>query len=211
LKIDNSRPFSALCDRLSRLLALAAIISIGGCGGRADNGGASSVDPGAAAEKAIELFDKDGSGSLNESELAASPAILAARDQYDSDASGDISQEELEARLTLLFTRGTSWLTADCQIYQGNRPLAGATVRFVPEPFLEEAMQPAQGTTNSEGVVNPAVADEKLPENLKGLHVMQIGVYRVEVEHPNIKQPHKPLGCEISDIVRGGTAPVLRL
>jgi hypothetical protein len=209
LNINRCRPNYALCIYFRALTVLLPVISLSGCGGTAGDG--TSVSPGAAAEKAIELLDRDGSGSLNETELAASPGILAARDRYDADGNGEVSEDEIEAQLNTIYFSGTSWLTADCQVFQGARPLAGATVRFVPEPFLEEAISPAEGKTGSDGRVNPAAPDEKLPDNLKGLLVMQPGLYRVEVVHPSIKQPHKPLGCEISDAERDGTRPVFRL
>ena len=44
------------------------------------------------ADKAIELYDKDSSGSLNEAELAASPGLLAALDRYDKDRDHQISR-----------------------------------------------------------------------------------------------------------------------
>jgi hypothetical protein len=171
-----------------------------------------AVDPAAAAAKAIELYDKDGSGSINQTELAGSPGILAALARYDTDGNREVSKEEIESRLTSMYSgSGAPWFTVNCQIIQSGRPLSGATVRFVPEPFLAESLHPASGTTDGEGRVNPAVADEKLPEGQKGLALMQPGVYRVEVEHASVKTPHKPLGCDVDFLARGGTAMVLNL
>jgi hypothetical protein len=170
------------------------------------------VDVSAAVEKAFELNDKDGSKSLNESELASSPGLLAALGRYDTDNDRQISYDEMTARLNSLYSsRGTAWMTVTCQVIQGGRPLAGAKVRFVPEPYLEDALQPAEGTTNPQGEVTPAVADDKIPESLKGSHVLQPGVYRVEIEHANVKQPHKPLGCEPDTLARNGTFVVFKL
>jgi hypothetical protein len=193
------------------IVALVVISCISGCGRGSGPGGTSGVDPTDAAEQAIELYDKDRSGSLSESELAASPGILALREQYDSDGNQQISEDEIAARLESIYRGRTGWLTVTSQVLQGNRPLVGAKVRFVPEPFLNNALQPANGTTDSQGRVTPAVADAQLPEDLKGLTVMRLGIYRVEVEHASVKQPHKPLGYEISELVRGGTEPVIRL
>jgi len=159
----------------------------------------------------MELLDKDGSGALDDEELAASPGILAMRQQYDADGNQQISEEELSARFEAIYRGGTSWVSPRCQLLQGNRPLAGAKVRFVPEPFFGDALQPATGTTDSQGRVTPAVADEILPADFKGAEAMRLGVYRVEVEHPSVKQPHKAVGCEISNLDRGGTEPVIRL
>jgi hypothetical protein len=171
-----------------------------------------AVDPAAAAAKAIELYDKDGNGSLNQTELAGSPGILAALTRYDTDGNREVSKDEIESRLKSMFSgSGAPWFTVNCQIIQTGRPLPGATVRFVPEPFLAESLHPASGTTDGEGRVNPAVADENLPEDQKGLLLMQPGVYRITVEHPSVKAPHKPLGYEVDFLARGGTAMVLQL
>ena len=194
------------------LATVAAFVSVGGCGG--NRGGASStlsINPSAAAEKAIELYDKDRSGSLNESELAACPGFLAARDRYDKDGDRQISRDEIEERLKSIVATGTSFLMVDCRVLQGGRPLAGANVRFVPDPSMEDALLQASGTTDAQGQVNPSVADEQLPEERKGVHIMQPGVYRVEVEHPSVKKPHTPLGCEIDELTRGGTDVMFRL
>jgi hypothetical protein len=192
---------------------LVAISMLSGCGsGASDGSEMPSVNPSAAAGQAIEQLDKDGSGSLDESELAASPALLAAKSRYDSDGNGQISQNELEARLSKIYAGATPWMSVGCRFMQGGRPLAGAKVRFIPEPFLSDALQPASGTTDAQGLVHPAVADDSLPEDKKGLHVMRPGVYRIEVEHASVKKPHEPLGCEVDDfLARGGTQPVFQL
>jgi hypothetical protein len=170
------------------------------------------VDVSAAADKAFELLDKDGSKSLDESELGGSPGLLAARDRYDTDRDRQISYDEMTARLNSVYSsRGTAWMTVTCQVIQGGRPLANAKVRFVPESYLAEALQPAEGTTNPQGEVFPAVAADKRPETFKGSDVMQPGVYRVEIEHANVKQPHKPLGCEVDALARNGAYVVFRL
>jgi hypothetical protein len=194
------------------LVAGTSLAWITGCGRGGDVTEMPSVDPPGAASRAIELYDKDGSGSLDESELAACPGVLDARSRYDTDGNGQVSQDELTERLKSLFkSSGTAWATVTCQIIQGGRPLAGAKVRFVPEPFLEDVLPPAESTTDGQGKVMPAVADDRLPEELKGSHVMQPGLYRVHIEHANIKQPQKPLGREVDPLARNGTNFVFRL
>jgi hypothetical protein len=137
--------------------------------------------------------------------------MLSARDRYDKDGNPESSEDEITSRLNALFTRGMPWVGVVCQVFRGGQPLAGANVRFVPEPFIEDALQPAMGITDNEGRTSPTVADDKLPADKQGLRIMQSGVYRVEIEHPSIKQPHKPLGCEIDPLSRGGTEPVFHL
>jgi len=192
-------------------LIVAALVGATGCGRGSGGSAATSVSPSDAASGAIELYDKDGSGALDDSELAASPGLLAAKSRYDTDGDGRISEDEIVARLKSVFGAGSRWLTINCQILKGGRPLAGAKVRFVPEPFFGDALQTAAGTTDSQGRVHPAVDEQFHPDKLKGRNIMQPGVYRVDVEHPNVTQPHKPLGFEIDEFARGGTDAVFNL
>jgi hypothetical protein len=79
-------------------------------------------------------------------------------------------------------------------------------VQFVPEPFLGEAVQTATATTDASGLARPAIPADNLPENLRNLPVMQVGVYRVEIEHPSISADgSKPLGFEVDPTSRDGT------
>ena len=175
------------------------------CGWHAGGG------PQGRRKKAIELYDRDGNGSLDETELAACPGIHAARERYDADGDRAVSQNEISARLTAMYSSGTPWMSAVCRVYQGGKPLAGAKVRFLPEPFLAETLKPATGTTDGDGTVLPAVSDDELPVDKRCLRIMQPGIYRVEIEHPSIKQSAAPLGCEIDPAARGGSDPVFRL
>jgi hypothetical protein len=207
---------SRACDCISQIFwSLAAVtgaLFFGGCGGNGSGAAmAPSINPSVAADKAIELYDKDSSGALSEAELAASPGLLAARDRYDKDGDRQISRAEIEQRLQSIVDTGTGWLTVNCRVLRAGRPLAGAQIRFVPDACMENTLVPASGTTDTYGQVNPAVDDAQLPDEKKGLRLMQPGIYRVEVKHANVKQPHKPLGCEIDEIARGGTEPEIRL
>jgi hypothetical protein len=194
------------------LLVITAAAIIGGCGqGRRHAVDMPSIDPSAAAKKAIELYDKNGDGSIDEMELAAGPGIYAARDRYDADGNHEITKDEIAAHLTSLYASGTPWVSAVCQVYQGGRPLSGATVRFVPEPFLKDVITPASGITDDQGRTIPAVIDAELPADKRGLRIIRPGPYRVQIEHPSVKQSAASLGCEIDPMSRGGTQLMFRL
>jgi hypothetical protein len=169
------------------------------------------VDPIAAARKAIELYDKSGDGSLDETELAASPGMFAARVRYDADANHVITEDEIAAHLTAIYDSGAPWVSVVCQVYRNERPLRGATVRFVPEPFLKDALHPASGTTDDEGRTIPTVVDEVLPADKRGLRIIRPGPYRVEFDHPSVTGTAALRGCEIDPTSRGGTQLLFRL
>src|SRR5688572_21004622 len=98
---------SALCA-----IAASAFVPFLGCGsGGGNSGGMPAVNPVAAAAKAIELNDKDGNGTLNQTELAASPGILAALARYDTDGNREVSKAEIESRMKSMFSSsGAPWI-----------------------------------------------------------------------------------------------------
>ena len=93
----------------------------------------------------------------------------------------------------------------------GGRPLDGATVRFVPERFLQGAVKPAVGTTDRQGAAIIAIADEDLPADQRTLRAMQPGIYRVEIKHPGVANLDRLLGFEVDPAMRGGTESVFNL
>jgi hypothetical protein len=164
-----------------------------------------SVDPSAAAAEAIRLYDKDGDNRLNDAELAACPAIRSARNRYDTDSDQQVSLEEITQHLEKMYASGAGLLEVQCTVTRGGRPLPNATVRFVPEPFLGEAIHPAVATTDSSGMGAPAIDAEHLPEKLRSLSMMQAGLYRVEIEHASLPSgSNKSFGFEVDPTSREG-------
>jgi hypothetical protein len=90
-----------------------------------------------------------------------------------------------------------------CVVKLDGRPLEGATVKFVPEPFMGGAVEEASGVTDAGGSAVLAIDDAKLPENLKGFRGMKPGFYMVQITHPDKSIPDRYniatiLGQEIS-------------
>jgi hypothetical protein len=169
------------------------------------------VSPPDSAAKAIELYDKDANGVLSVEELAACHGILAARKNYDANNDDQLSKDEIAARLTTLFSTGIGLTPVTCTVVRGSAPLDHATVRFVPDPILGDSLKSATGTTDANGTATIAISDADLPADQAGLRAMQPGIYRVEIEHPNVAESTSSLGCEIDPAARGGTEPKFRL
>jgi hypothetical protein len=149
------------------------------------------LDPQGAASEAISLYDKNGDGVLSAEELKACPGLLVALKTYDKDEDGVISRDEIVARLRIFVDRKTALTGLVATVLLDNRPMVGATIRFVPEPYLGDGIKPAQGNAKKRGAAIMAVAPEDLPENQKKIRGLHYGTYRVEITHPEIEVPSK--------------------
>ena len=87
-------------------------------------------------------------------------------------------------------------------VTSARQPLAGATVKFVPEEFLGNEIQPSEGVTGEDGYAYLSVkVDPNDPEAVQGVHC---GLYRVEITKQGVKIPAKYntetiLGQEVSN------------
>lgn len=143
---------------------------------------APSVSSSKAVSGVMTAYDSNGDGALDEAELRGFPAVVKSFAAYDADGDGRISADELAARLDTLFANGAVLTNVTCTVTHGRRPVPGAAVRFHPEDFLSDKLQPASGVTNAAGQATLAIADEELPTSMQGQSVIQVGVYRVEIE-----------------------------
>lgn len=136
-------------------------------------------------------YDSDGNGALSAAELEACPALAKMMKAYDSDADGMISKSELTVRIQGFVDSQAALVPLSANVTLNNRPLAGATVRFVPEEYYAGAIKAAVGTTAKSGAAQMAISPEELPENQRKLRAIQFGTYRVEITHPEIDIPSK--------------------
>ncbi len=152
-------------------------------------------DPNAGA-KAIELYDANKDGFLEGGELDQAPGLKAALKQVDPSGSGKISAAMIDARIQAWADSQAGRLTVRCHVRHGGKPLAGATVRLVPEKFLGNGMKAGQGTTDRNGT-----ARINAPGDAEGISP---GFYRVEITKPGEKIPPEystktALGLEVAN------------
>ncbi|RIK70001.1 MAG: hypothetical protein DCC67_20970 [Planctomycetota bacterium] len=184
-----------MCCVKRALLALAVVAGAlplcGGCSSRPATIAPVDVDPDEASRLALEQYDKDDDGLLRDSELAAVPGIAKYKKLYDQDADGAVSAEEIAARLELWSEQGLGFRPLNLVLTVDGRPLPGATVTFVPEPYLGPNVKRAAGTTDASGMASMSVAVEDMPADLKDLPIEGVmgGTFKVEVTHPTAKLP----------------------
>jgi hypothetical protein len=173
--------------RLRDLSVLAALLlSMAGC---PFDGGRSRVRPPSinardAGDAAIQMYDTDRDGVLSGKELDQCPGLKAAADQVDPSHLG-ISAAHITARIKMWQKSKLGRMSLRCSVMHNGHPLAGANVKFVPEPFLGENMPEATGLTDENGNAMLSVPSET-PKDLPGVPP---GFYRVEITKPGMAVP----------------------
>ena len=221
---ESAMTATRLCTKASRMwkslqpIHFAAtsmlVACVAGCGGSSRGAAVRppEVDAAASARRALEQYDQDRNGRLSATELQACPAIYQRRERYDSDGDGEISGAELSDYFDKMYAQGAGLVEVTCIVRQNGRPLTGAQVRLIPEEFLGGVVQPATALTDARGAATPAIAADHLPDRLRNLRMMQVGIYRVEISHPSLTSPSpKPLGLEVNSSVADGAAAVFDL
>ncbi len=151
-----------------------------------------------AAGKAMELYDTNHDGFLDEKELDQAPGLKAALKHLDTNHTGKISEQQIADRIKSWAELKFGRLQITCRVTHDGKPLVGAKVVFVPENFLGGTLQSGSGTTAGGGIAIvscPYSADA----TVKGLSP---GFYRVEITKEGENIPAKyntatTLGAEV--------------
>lgn len=201
--MSNHDAFRSCFGQLLRSGVLPAML-LCGCSFRPSRVEVPQIEPAQAASAAVEQYDSDGDQNISPSESAACPALAGSFKLYDSDHDGLVSQAEVQSRLEAMLGTGIGRMPCMVIVYAGDsdRPIEGATVRVVPEPFLAEAIQPGEGVTNHRGIAKPVTIDA--PPGLPGI---EFGLYRVLITHDSLQIPARyntatELGFELSPLER---------
>jgi hypothetical protein len=142
-------------------LFVACLTIAAGCSGRPARVVAPRIDPAAVTEAVFQAADEDRDGALRGGEQKIVPAIAAAAERLDGDGDGAVSRDELSRWLTAVRDARVAINRFEMSLTHRGRPLAGADVRLVPEPFMGSEIQVAEGTTDAQGVVVVAIPGAK--------------------------------------------------
>jgi hypothetical protein len=191
------KPVTAVSLAAVLVVAL-GVVALTGCLGRQSRIAAASWDPDTAADEAMAQLDKDSDGQISAEELDAAPGLKYCVKQLDADENGKLSRQEVYDRIKLYQDMKVGLSAFTLQVKYKKRPLANATVRLVPEPFLGDVVKPSSGTTTRQGHVQLIAEGEDVP-------AAGIGMFRVEITSPDVKIPAKyntetTLGVEVSPV-----------
>jgi hypothetical protein len=183
-------PIHATCRATYQYALTGFVLIIAGCGGAQSD--RPKFDSQTAANEAVRLYDDNNDGNLEPAELQDSPALASALSRLDSDGNGRLTALEIAARAEKLKGLSTH-IAAEVRVTKQRRPLAGATITLVPEPFLGSGYPTYQGTSDENGFV-ALTASPAAPG-------IAVGFYRVTITLPNGSTTIR--GCEIADDVTG--------
>jgi hypothetical protein len=138
------------------------------------------IDAGDAGDQAIELYDKDGDGSIAGAELDAVPGIKAAMETIDADQDGKATADEIAARIEAWQATDIGVMGVNCGVTLDGTALAGATVTFEPESFLGDNIQAGVAEIGAGGSAMVSVPKDKRPAQDTPPGV-QLGLYRVRI------------------------------
>jgi hypothetical protein len=174
--------------RLAAVLLTCGLAAAGGCwGGAPSRVVPPKIDASAAGADALSTLDTNKDGKLAGKELDAAPGLKAALEKVDKSGDKSIAADEIAARINVWIESKVGRLPQPCSVQRKNKPLAGAKVKFVPEPFLGSAMPTCEGTTDESGTVQPtAPLDPNDP-----VPGVPPGFYRVEITKSGDKIPEK--------------------
>lgn len=189
--------------RFGHLLALGGLTFVFGCSQGPTRVEMPSYDPASSAAAAMEAYDSNEDGSLDQQELSACPSLLASLSQFDADGNSTISKDEITKRIEAWFAKKAASLSIRARILMDGRPLSGARVDLMPEDFLGNAAVPAWGMTQPSGSAQLLLDRDQAPESLDGVSGILPGLYTVKVTHPKTNIPSKynensELGVEIA-------------
>ena len=157
------------------ILALASFACpLAGCSTRPARVPAPRINPAAIVDAVFEKADADHDGRLRASEQQTVPSIAMAAGTLDADGDGAVTREEIVAWLKAVRDSRVAVTSLEVVVTQRGRPLATATVRLVPEPFMGAEVKAAEGVTDAGGVAAVMIPDAKHPG-------VNCGLYRVEI------------------------------
>ena len=175
-----------------RAILLLALVPLLGCTKQPKNLTPPPIDPVAASQAAMELFDTDGNGIIDKSEITSSPGLKAAVKTSDLDDDGGLSADEIQKRLQIFVDSQTAIRNFQVGfLHNGNEP-RGLEVKVIPEPFLAEYIEPGADFTNTAGVASPAIDFEDPELAAQGYAGLRLGMYRVEVTQPDASKKQVP-------------------
>src|SRR5262249_8247917 len=152
-------------------LLLGLLLILAGCKDRVP---VPAVDPKQAGEAAVRQYDRNGDGVLDAQELERCPALRGALRALDKGRDGRLSAAAIAARIADYQTNKLGLVCFSCRVYLDDKPLAGATVTFVPEQFMGPGVKSASGVSDEKGAVELLTQGAAVPGVACGFYTIKV-------------------------------------
>jgi hypothetical protein len=189
-------------------LLLSAVVLATGCDKKPERVPVPSYNVAAITDGAMKQYDADGDGSVAGEELKKAGCLNDPPGSpikfIDKNSDGKVTKDEVQARVEQWLKSNVGIMSFNCSVHLDGKPLEGATVKLIPEPFMGGVVDEASGTTSADGFAVIGIDQAKLPENQKGITGVRSGFYKVEITHPSKSIPDRynkatTLGQEIAN------------
>jgi hypothetical protein len=184
------------------LLGMLSLATYAGCDHPPPRVEQPSYSPSSEAAQAMELYDTNKDGKIAGPELDKAPGLKASLKVLGTDKDKGITSEQIVTRIKRWKESRIGRTSLSCMVLRNGQPLAGATVKFVPEKFVADALtETATGTTNQTGMAMLTIPTEPGPDAPPP--GVPPGIYRVEITKSGDNIPAKyntetTLGQEVS-------------
>ena len=135
----------------SLILSLAILVL--GCGGGPPAPVVPKIDPAASATAAMDEYDTNKDGFIDQAELKSAPSLKDAEKVIDSNSDGKLSRDEIEQRLNKYSAQGMALMSFSCSVTMNGAKKAEIEVEMVPEKFMLGSIKMGKGKTDSNGMV----------------------------------------------------------
>ena len=156
-------------------------------------------DPDTIAQNAMDEYDKNKDGKLDEAELENCPALKNALPNMVGPDKKFLTEEDVAERLRKFQKSQVGLMGVRCLVFRGGKGVKDVTVTFIPEKFMGGTIKQASGISDEDGNVVLMAEGESVP----GLN---LGYYRIEASkkdadgnellHPKFNKESK-LGQEV--------------
>jgi hypothetical protein len=174
-------------------VAALGLLFMAGCSRQPGRVSMAHIDPSAAADQAMEIYDANADRKLSDEELKSVPGILKWKSLYDLDSDGCVTNYEIAQRIRKWQADKIGFQSISANVKLNGRPVPDVEVVLTPEPYLGEAAKPAAGVTNARGYATLAVSPDDLPATIKRRNIQVSGIYpgtyKIKLSHPQERLP----------------------
>jgi hypothetical protein len=152
-------------------------------------------DPDAITRKCLAQLDENKDGSLSGGEIDSCPGLKQAMAYIDTNKDKRLSGDELSKRFQMYQNNAVGAIGVSVRVLNGELPIEGATVTFIPDDFLKDIIKGGSGTTDKSGTATIVGEGTGAPGLPAGLY--RITVVKGTEISPRFAQP-ATLGREIA-------------